>query len=180
MSVTRRARKKPCQTVKTMCKSASITHCFTKKIRMWQGKKDKRICNVLCNTILYVVFAVNNPSKYMTNFHCHILLPSILWRKMSFCCTETSIHYSIQPVCSAEPKKIWKKERKWFLFCWWKEEITVYLQLKNHTNENLLMWFHHNFPYWNGAQHSIYCAIGRIYVKCGNSWKTWFSEIFRL
>lgn len=73
-----------------------------------------------------------------------------------------------------------KKERKWFLFCWWKEEIIVYLQLKNHKNENLLMWFHQNVPYSNGAQYSIYCAIGRIYVKCGNSWKTWLSEIFRL
>lgn len=124
MSVTRRARKKPCQTVKTMCKSASITHCFTrKKNTNVARKKDKRICNVLCNTILYVVFAVNNPSKYMTNFHCHILLPSILWRKMSFCCTVTSIHYSIQPVCSAEAKKIWKKKESDFCFVGEKKKL---------------------------------------------------------
>lgn len=181
MSVTRRARKKPCQTVKTMCKSASITHCSTrKKIRMWQGKKTN--ASVMCYATQYYMLFL--PWTIQANiwqiFIAIFYYLQFYGEKWVFVALKQVSITAYSLFVQLKRRKYEKKERKWFLFCWWKEEIIVYLQLKNHKNENLLMWFHQNVPYSNGAQHSIYCAIGRIYVKCGNSWKTWLSEILRL
>lgn len=166
-----------------MCKSASITHCYMEYC-MWiceYAAKKERICNVMCyaTILLYKPAVCMNwrqasererevKSKYMTNFHCHILLPSFLCRKtknthiLSFCLLNTLRDWT--SISFLHSMKRNDRKRK-CMESWWTKHIVctcTLLQLKSHKKiwKSLLQLDFHqkslNEPELNSRKESIH------------------------